>query len=212
MHKLLLLFIFIFCTTVSMAQASSDADAKALLDKVSITTDSYDAVEILFEYILENKVENIQESTSGELIIKKEQYSLSFMGFEQMSDGENVWTILTDDEEVQISEVDSEDESALTPSNLLKMYEKGFIYKMGAQQGALQTVELLPENADEVDYFKINLLIDTQLSQIKSLKQFGKNGTESEYVINTFAPTIIDDSSFIFDENKFPDFDIVDLR
>lgn len=212
MHRLLLLFSFIFISTHTWAQVSSDANAKTLLDKVSTTTDSYEAIEIIFEYILENKAENIQESTNGELTLKKEQYSLSFMGFEQMSDGENVWTILTDDEEVQISEIDNEDESSITPTNLLKMYEEGFIYKMGDLQGALQVVELLPEDADAVDFFKINLLIDTKASQIKSLKQFGKNGTQSEYIIKTFSPTIIDDSAFVFDENKFPDFDIVDLR
>ena len=134
------------------------------------------------------------------------------MGMQQISDGENVWTIMEDDEEVQISEIDLDDENAITPSNLLKMYEDGFIYQMTEKVGNLQTIELLPENPDDVDYIKIHLLIDTQLKQIKNLKQFGKNSTESEYVINNFAPSVIKDSAFIFKESDFPDFDIIDLR
>nr|MCS5663380.1 hypothetical protein [Flavobacteriales bacterium] len=131
---------------------------------------------------------------------------------DQMSDGENIWTILEDDEEVQISEIDIDDENAITPSTLLKMYENGFICQMGEKTGNLQIIKLLPENPDDVDYIKIHLLIDTQLKQIKNLKQFGKNTTESEYVINKFSPSIIEDSAFIFKESDFPDFDIIDLR
>ena len=63
-----------------------------------------------------------------------------------------------------------------------------------------------------MSFIKIHLLIDTKLKQIKNLKQFGKHATESEYVINTFSPSIIEDSAFIFKESDFPDFDIIDLR
>jgi len=212
MTRLLILLSFFTTQYLSLAQTSSDPKAKILLDEVSAATDAHEAIHIVFEYHLNNKAENIQETTSGELTLKKNQYILSFMGFDQMSDGENIWTILEDDEEVQISEIDVDDENAITPSNLLKMYENGFICQMGEKTGNLQIIKLLPENPDDVDYIKIHLLIDTQLKQIKNLKQFGKNTTESEYVISTFSPSIIEDSAFIFKESDFPDFDIIDLR
>ena len=91
------------------------------------------------------------------------------------------------------------------------MYEKGFIYKLGIQSGNLQTIELLPESK-EADYSKIELLIDTQSKQIKSLKQFGENTTSSEYTIHTFSPVMIEDKSFIVSESDFPNFDVIDLR
>jgi len=197
---------------ISFAQITSDTEAKVLLDEVSIATDAHEAIHIVFEYSLNNKAENVQESAAGELTLKDDQYILSFMGIEQISDGENVWTIMEDDEEIQISEIDLDDESALTPSNLLKLYEKGFIYQMGEKVGNLQMIELIPETPDDVDYIKIHLMIDTQLKQIKNLKQFGKNATESEYVISNFTSSSIEDSAFIFKEADFPDFDIIDLR
>lgn len=196
----------------TLAQISSDPQAKVILDKVSAATDAMDAIHIVFEYRLSNKAENIKDSTMGELTLKKDQYLLSFMGLEQMSDGENVWTILTDDEEVQISEIDFEDEGALTPSNLLKMYETGFIYQLKEKVGNLQIIELIPEKPGDVDYIKIELLVDTSLNQIKKLKQFGKNATETEYFINNFTPSVLEDNAFIFNESSYPDFDIIDLR
>tara|TARA_Y100001954_G_scaffold146271_1_gene155655 strand:- start:947 stop:1585 length:639 start_codon:yes stop_codon:yes gene_type:complete len=208
-----LLLISLFTTQIiCFAQISNDPAARTLLDEVSAATDEHEAIYISFEYNLINKSENIQENTDGELTLKKNQYTLSFMGINQISDGENVWTIMEDDEEIQISEIDLDDENTLTPSNLLKMYEEGFIYQMKERNGKLQTIELLPENADNVDYIKIHLTIDTQLKQIKKLKQFGNNQTESEYVIKEFLPTTIDNNSFILNSSDFPEFEIIDLR
>tara|TARA_B110000467_G_C18202138_1_gene412433 strand:- start:41 stop:679 length:639 start_codon:yes stop_codon:yes gene_type:complete len=211
--KIFLLVVSLFATQLNtFAQISSSPEAKVILDKVSAATDAMEAIHIVFEYKLINKTENISESSMGELTLKKDQYLLSFMGLEQMSDGENVWTILTDDEEIQIAEIDLEDENALTPSNLLKMYETGFIYQMQDKVGNLQIIDLLPENPSEVDYIKIELLIDTSVNQIKNLKQFGKNTTESEYIINNFTTSVISDEAFIFNELDYSDFEIIDLR
>ena len=212
MTRLLLLISLFTSQIISFAQISYDPAAKILLDEVSAATDAHEAIYISFDYNLYNKAENIQENTAGELTLKKNQYTLSFMGINQISDGENVWTIMEDDEEIQISEIDLDDENILTPSNLLKMYEEGFIYHMKEKNGKLQTIELLPENPDDVDYLKIHLIVDTKLKQIIKLKQFGNNLTESEYVIKEFSPTNIDDKTFILNTSNFPGFDIVDLR
>lgn len=207
------LLISLFATQIiCCAQISNDPAAKSLLDEVSAATDAHEAIYISFEYNLINKSENIQENTAGELTLKKNQYTLLFMGINQISDGENVWTIMEEDQEIQISEIDLDDENTLTPSNLLKMYEEGFIYRMKERNGKIQTIELLPENADVVDYIKIHLIIDTQLKQIIKLKQFGNNQTESEYVIKEFLPTTIDNNTFILNSSDFPEFEIIDLR
>ena len=207
----LLISLFTF-QLIANAQISSDSSAKILLDEVSAATDAHEAIHIEFEYNLINKSENIKEHAIGELTLKSDQYTLSFMGLKQISDGENVWTILEDDEEIQISEIDLDDKNAITPSNLLKMYEHGFIYQMKEKNGNLQTIELVPETPDDVDYIKIHLLIDTESKQIKKLIQFGENLTESEYVINSFSPANINDNEFILKTSNFPDFELIDLR
>jgi outer membrane lipoprotein-sorting protein len=210
--RIFLLLTSLFYSLSTLAQVSNNPEAKILLDKVSSTTDSYEAIEIMFDYSIYNKAEDIEETANGVVLIKDQQYTLTFMGFTQISDGENVWTILNDDEEVQISEIDTEDETAITPSNLLKMYEKGFTYQLGAKNSNLQIVELTPTETEEVDFFKINLTIDTKVYQIKSIAQFGKNGTNSNYQIKSLTTQDIKDSTFVFDEQDFPDYDIIDMR
>lgn len=212
MKNIFLLFALFLVGFNSIAQTLSDPVAKSILDDVSTATDALEVIHIEFEFTLSNTTENISESSSGTLTIKNNQYLLSFMGLRQISDGETIWTILEEDEEVQISDIDPEDDEALSPSNLLKMYEKGFTYQLGEKSGNLQIIDLLPENTDEVDYTKIELLIDTKVKQVKNLKQFGENGTDSEYTIHTFSPLIIQDSAFTFNEADYSGFDIIDLR
>ena len=144
MSRLLFTLSLVALPFISFAQIFSDPAAKVLLDEVSLATDAHEAIHVVFEYKLNNKTENVKETAIGELTLKDDQYILSFMGVEQLSDGENVWTIMKDDEEVQISEIDLEDEGALSPSNLLKLYEKDFIYQMGEKVGNLQIIELVP--------------------------------------------------------------------
>lgn len=211
MHHLFLLFTLLFLNPNTPLETKSDPNAKRLLDEISASTDAIDVIYIDFEFTLSNSSENISETSKGSLTVKNDQYILDFMGVKQISDGETIWTFLEEDEEIQISEIDTEDQDALSPSNLLKMYEKGFAYKLGKQYGNLQIIELIPENK-EVDYSKIELLIDTQSKQIKSLKQFGENTTSSEYKIHSFSPILLEDKAFTVSETDFPDYDIIDLR
>jgi hypothetical protein len=212
MKNIFLLFALIPLGFNSIAQNISNTTAKAILDEVSAATNALEAIHINFDFTLSNSNENISESSPGSLIVKNEQYLLTFMGIRQVSNGETIWTVMEEDEEIQISEIDLDDEEALTPSNLLKMYESGFTYDLGDQKGNLQVIHLLPEYRDEVDYEKIELIIDTGAKQIKNITQIGENGTNSEYTIHTFSPLIIQDSAFILNDKDFSGYDIIDLR
>ena len=60
----------------------------------------------------EQSSENINESSRGTLTVKNDQYILDFLGVQQISNGETIWTVLKEDEEIQISEIDTEDQDA----------------------------------------------------------------------------------------------------
>lgn len=208
MNKLILLLFL----SIQLANAQSDNDIMILLDSVSNKTDSYDGIKIKFDYNLINSDENIFESSIGDIIIKDDQYIFNFLEIQQISDGENVWTILIDDKEVQISEIEFDDENAMTPSNLLKLYEKGFIFKLVNKTNEYTTIDLIPENIDEVDYSKIELIINTKKYQINKLSQFGNNSSIIEYKIKEFNEINLPDSVFKFNIDAYKDFEIIDLR
>ena len=75
------------------------------------------------------------------------------MGVEQLFDGEKVYMIIHEDEEVIVKKPNnSGDVTTLSPSKMLTFYESGFTYKMDILQNVkgrkIQYVKLTPTNSD----------------------------------------------------------------
>ncbi|HIC32841.1 MAG TPA: outer membrane lipoprotein carrier protein LolA, partial [Flavobacteriaceae bacterium] len=145
MKKLLFLFLSTIFTLTTYAQ---DAKAKALLDEVSTKAKSYDNISIDFKYVLENTEENIKQETRGDVIMEGEKYRLNILGITRIFDGQNLYSISPEDEEVTISKASNEDNNTITPSKMLSFYKDGFTYKMDIEQNVqgrkIQFVKLTP--------------------------------------------------------------------
>ena len=55
-------------------------------------------------------------------------------------------------------------------------------------------------------------IISADSRQIYKGMDIGTGKDLSEYIINNFSSSIIEDAAFIFKDADFPDFDIIDLR
>ena len=75
----------------------------------------------------------------------------------------------------------------------------------------IQTIFLYPENTEQ-PFKHIELGIDLDKHQITHFIQFGKNGTNTEYYINSFKTNLTDiDSLLIFNPLLYEKFEIIDL-
>ncbi|NND62779.1 MAG: outer membrane lipoprotein carrier protein LolA, partial [Flavobacteriaceae bacterium] len=122
MKKIVTLLIIAFCS-VTLAQAQS---AKTLLNEVSDKVRAYDNIVIDFRWNLSNKKENVNQDTRGDVTINGDKYLLNMLGTTRLFDGEKIYTIVPEDEEVTISNYSAQDDKDITPSKLLTFYEKGY--------------------------------------------------------------------------------------
>ena len=100
MKKLgLLMAVYLFVNAIS---AQVDEKAKGILDKMSNKYQSIPAYKTNFVYRLTNKVEEINEEFSGEIMVKGEKYVLLMSDQEIFNDGETIWTYLKDANEVNV--------------------------------------------------------------------------------------------------------------
>lgn len=203
------LYIFVFAITPLFAQNKQDPAAKKLLDQLSEKTKSYENLYIDFKLSFDNDEENIHQINEGSLLTQDEMYILNILGRKIISDGKTNWTILTEDEEVQISEVSEDDEMNLT--RMLTIYEEGFDYQMGEKIGRTQNIKLYPQDKESAVH-QILLTIDLDKMQIISLVEMGKNGTNTSYTIENFRSDFDKKTTFSFNEKDYPDFDIIDMR
>lgn len=194
----------------SFSIQAQDKKAKDLLNQVTAIVKSYDNIVIDFKYSLHNSKENIHQDSKGNVTMKGNQYILNFMGVTKIFDGKKSYTIVPEDEEVTISSVNENDDSAVTPSKMLTFFNSGYKYTMDIVQDVkgrkIQYVKLVPLNAKD-QRKEILLGIDVQTKHIYNLIETGKKGTKTTLTVNSFKTNQpLSKNQFTFVASKYPNY------
>ena len=201
-----ILILWTLFSFVGQAQ-NNDSEAQELLNKVSAKVKSYKNLILEFKYVLENTEEKIRQETKGDVAIQGDKYVLNILGIRRIYDGESLFTISNEDEEVTISSNNTSDENTITPSELLNFYEDGYTYKLDIIQNVkgkkIQYVRLNPINSEsEIKY--VLLGIDNKTKHIHNLIEIGNNDTKTTLTINSFKTNQpISVMFFQFDIDKY---------
>lgn len=192
---------------VSMAQ--SDATAKSALDQASATMRGYENISMDFDYVLDNKAEDVKQEMSGDLLLEGEKYLVNLFGSTQIFDGSKTYTIIPENEEVNVNDADIDEENTFTPSKFYSFYQSGYTYTMGELKQVngkkVQFVELTPIDTDS-EVINIMVGIDTKTNHIYQIIEIGTNQTRTILTAkNIKTNQQIDASVFAFDEKKYED-------
>ncbi|MEL1241080.1 LolA family protein [Flavobacterium flavipallidum] len=207
MKKFIQITFILFITFTTQAQ---DKKAKSLLDQVTAKVKSYNNIVIDFKYSLNNSRENINQDSKGNVTLKGNQYVLNFMGMTKIFDGKKTYTIVPEDEEVNISSVNEKDDNAVTPSKMLTFFNSGYKYSMDILQNVkgrkIQYIKLIPTNAKD-QRKEILLGIDVQTKHIYNLIETGKKGTKTTLTVNSFKTNQpLSKNQFTFVASKYPNY------
>lgn len=211
------LFIMLLFT-VAKGYPQTDAAAKSLLDKMSSTYKGFQTVQADFTVVAKQPQQTTANySESGTILIAPAtgKYHITMESQELISDGKNVWTVLKDANEVQITEVDNSS-TAISPVNLFSFYTNGYKYVSApdeqAGNTALHVIELSPEDRGS-PYFKIKLRINQSNNLIHDITVFDKNGARYTYTIKNTKPNpSVPTGKFTFQQSQHPGIEVVDLR
>jgi len=200
---------FVFLVSFPL-QGQSPEVAIKLLDDVSETIASFENLSFDFSYVLENRQENIRQETTGSAAIKGDQYKISFLGNEQLFDGEKTYTIIPENEEITISSPDDDSGFGINPSELLVFYKTGYAYQWDIKQNVkgrlIQFIKLIPnEENREVKYLLLG--IDMRTKVIYRLIEIGNSETRTTLTLENLRTNIpLNSDFFTFDDSKYPDY------
>lgn len=202
-------FLILACFSLGI-QAQNSQKAEQLLNEVSKKVSSYDNMVIDFKYALENTSENIHQETRGDASIKGDKYVLNFMGTTQLFDGKKVYTIIPEDEEINISNYVAEDENNITPSKMFSFYQDGYTFDWDITQNVngrtIQYVKLTPIDS-EAEVKNILLGIDKETKNIYNLIQTQPNGTKITITVKSFKTNqSLAQNLFTFDESRYSNY------
>jgi outer membrane lipoprotein-sorting protein len=209
MMKNIIILMFAILSILSV-KAQDVTKAKTLLSEVSSKVKSYDNMVIDFKYSLENIAENMNQETRGDVSINGNKYVLNLMGTTQIFDGEKIYTIIPEDQEINISNYVAEDDNNITPSKMLTFYQDGYTYNWDITQDIkgrkIQYIKLTPIDSN-ADVKNILLGIDSQTKHIYNLIQTQDNGTKITITIKSFKTNQpLAKNLFSFNEDRYKDF------
>ena len=207
--KIIFLFIAIIsCNNIAVSQQADEAEK--LLNKVSENIKSYDNIYINYTYTLSNLEEDINQTNKGSFVTENDNWKFVMLGVTRIFDGDKLYTISPDDEEVTISAQKPDDETTITPNKMLYFYEEGYNFEMDIVQyigrKKIQYVKLVPMDSDaEIKY--ILLGIDVEFNQIYKVIETGINDTQTTIAIVDFEVNLpLEESLFVFDKEKYKDY------
>jgi len=212
------LIVFFTVFTLERASAQQDEKAAIILEEMSQKYQSLPSYRANFSYRMANKMEDIDEQFSGDIIVSGDKFRLKLTEQEIYNDGKTIWTYLVDANEVNVDDYIPED-GDISPSNIYNTYKKGYKYRFLEEKviggRSVNVIELQPLKPDDPDmiFFRVLLNIDKEDKLIKSWEMQDRAGSVYTYTINGFDSNYTtNDSMFIFDPSKYPDVEIIDLR
>ena len=202
------ILLLLGCYTVALAQGPEQA--KYLLNQVSVEIKKQKNLRLEFQYVLENKEEQIKQETEGKVTLAGDQYKLEFLEVIQLFDGKKIYTIVPENEEVTVSIPDEGEAISVNPSKLLSFYEEGYDYHWDISQRVMgrniQFVKLIPsEENEDIQYLLLG--IDVAKNSIYRLIEIGNNKTTTTLtIINQEENISLPEDYFEFNSSEYPNF------
>ena len=202
-----IMFTFFTILTLTNFYSQNSNEAKKILDEVSQKMNSYKNIFIDFDYVLDNKAEDVTQELSGDVLLQGEKYKVNLFGSTQIFDGIKTYTVMPENEEVNVSNADIDDKNLVTPSKFYSFYKSGYSFFMGEKKKVkgknIQFVKLVPMDSNS-DVVSVLVGVDLSKMHIYQVIENGKNGTNTILTAKKIkTDQNLDPDLFKFDKSKY---------
>ena len=180
-----------------------DSNAKNILDAVSAHYKSKNAIYFKFIYATAGKNE------MGDFYASKDKYRLKIMGSEQIFDGNKIYSINEEEQEVTISKTNN-GENMLSPMNYLELYKKNYNIIYVSKKNNQDIIKLTPIKSNKIK--QVLLYINFAKKQIEKVEQYAANNAKTSIIISQYKENIaVSSSVFSFNKNQYKNYLITEL-
>ena len=204
--------IFTLATAASFSAQKVDAKAKSILDAVASNYKAKDNVYFKFVYGT-GSGKNVTKTEPGIFYSAKDKYKLKIMGTEQIFDGNKVYNISSEDQEVTIAKPTG-NEQMFSPLNYVEEYKKGYnvkyVGKIRVNGVNTDYIKLTPTKSNGIK--QVNLFVNTTKNQLVKLEQFSTDNSTSVIAISDYRENqTLNNAMFIFDKSQYKNYIVTEL-
>ena len=204
--------IMVVATTASFSAQKIDAKAKTILDAVANNYKSKNNVYFKFIYGTgDNK--NVTKTEPGIFYSAKDQYKLKIMGTEQIFDGNKIYNISAEDQEVTVAKPTGS-EQMFSPLSYIEQYKKGYnvkyVGKVNVNGVNSDYIKLTPIKNNGIK--EVNLFVNPAKKQLVKIEQFSNDNAVSVIAISNYVENQkLSNTMFTFDKNQYKDYFVTEL-
>lgn len=202
MKKIVFALSMMFCLmAVNEVQAQS---AKEVLDKCAATVSSRDGVQADFT------MSSAQYGdASGQIAVKGKMFHATTTLATMWFDGKTLWTYMSNNEEVNVTNPSEAQLQVLNPYNFINMYKNGFTYTMTKTDKAYNVHLTAKDQSKRVK--EMFITVDKATYHPMEVKLLQKQKWTT-FTISNLKTTKLLDSEFRFNSKDFPSAEVIDLR
>ena len=178
--------------------------AKQVLDKCAAKVSSRDGVRADFTMTSAQ-----YGDASGKIAVKGKMFHATTPMATLWFDGKTLWTYMSKNEEVNVTNPSEVQLQVLNPYNFVNMYKKGYDYTM--TQSASSFIVHLTATDQSRRVKEMFITIDKKTYNPTEVKLLQKQKWTA-FVISNLATTKIADTEFRFNSKDFPSAEVIDLR
>ena len=198
-----ILFVFVTGVVTMVFAQKVDSNAKNILDAVSAHYKSKNAIYFKFIYATAGKNE------MGDFYASKDKYRLKIMGSEQIFDGNKIYNINEEEQEVTISKSNG-GENVLSPMSYLEAYKKNYNIIYVSKKNNQDIIKLIPIKSNKIK--QVLLYINFAKKQIEKVEQYTANNAKTSIIISQYKENIaVSSSVFSFNKNQYKNYLITEL-
>lgn len=201
----------VFLASLLPAQ-SIDAKSKQILD--AVTSYYKSKRNSYFKFTFGTGTNGtVTKTEPGIYYVAGDKYKLKIMGTEQVFDGNKIYNVNAEDQEVTIAKPNSNSQ-LFSPINYLTNYRRDFNVTYGGKMNVnglnVDRIKLTPVKNNGLDY--VYLYVDTRKNQLTKLEQFGKNRDVAVIAIQNYVENQnLAPDMFTFDRGKYKNYLITEL-
>ena len=204
--------IFTIATAASFSAQKIDAKAKTLLDAVSSKNKKKNNVYLKFVYGT-GTGKKVTKTEPGIFYSAKDKYKLKIMGTEQIFDGNKIYNISAEDQEVTVAKPTGS-EQMFSPLTYIEEYKKGYnvkyVGKINVNGVSADLIKLTPTTKNGIK--EVNLFVNAAKKQLVKLEQFSTDNTVSVIAISEYKENqTLNNTMFSFDKNQYKNYLVTEL-
>ena len=193
--------------------AQNDPAAIKILDRFAETARAASSISMKFDAVTVDQMEGLTDTVTGNIIMSGDKYRLELIDNIVWFNGKTSWSYLPAENEVTITEPESDDDSFMArPSSIFSLYKQGYKSRLLEENTSNYIIDLYPEDIKS-DMIRIRLTLSKPALNIKAVEYKNKNGlTITLYVIDYSLNEKTDTSYFTFQASRYKGVEIIDMR